>query len=155
MTETTISRYYADDHDRLDELFRQYQSLKAVEWGQARNRFQDFKRGLERHIAWEEDLLFPLFEAKTGMRDVGPIIVMRHEHQQIKYFLNLIDIELQEREQAPEPEEAGLLEVLEVHNWKEEHILYPAIDQCVTPEERRQVFDRMGVTVQDSTRSGL
>ena len=46
--------------------------------------FEKFKFGLHRHIAWEEEILFPLFEEKTGMTDGGPTFVMREEHRQIK-----------------------------------------------------------------------
>ncbi len=83
MADPTISHYYAADHDRLDELFGRFQSSKQSDRTVARHLFAEFKAGLERHIAWEEDLLFPLFEAHTGMHAAGPTAVMRDEHRQI------------------------------------------------------------------------
>ena len=154
MTETTISQYFADDHDRLDELFRQYLSLKATEPGPARQRFLEFKVGLERHIGWEEGILFPLFESRTGMHDSGPTVVMRLEHQEIKRLLNAIDARLLAGQQLPEREESDLVALLETHNWKEEHILYPAIDQHVTAEERRQVVLEMDPPAEGAITSG-
>jgi iron-sulfur cluster repair protein YtfE (RIC family) len=144
MADATISHYYAADHDRLDELFGRFQSSKQSDRGVARLLFAEFKAGLERHIAWEEDLLFPVFEAHTGMRTAGPTAVMRDEHRQIERFLALIDSKLQQADGATDEDEAGLLEILAAHNLKEEHILYPAIDQQLSVHERDGVFAQMG-----------
>ena len=143
MTLTTIAAHYGHDHDRLDRLFGEYRSLKSSDAPRSRACFAEFKAGLERHIGWEEDLLFPLFEEKTGLRD-GPTAVMRHEHRQIKRHLDAIDAALQAGKTGPDPEDDALLEILAAHNWKEEQILYPAIDRAVTEDERRRTFETMG-----------
>lgn len=143
MTQTTIHSYYATDHDRLDELFKQFQASDDL--NKSREFYSAFKAGLERHIVWEEEILFPLFETATGSRNAGPTAVMRQEHQQIKRFLETIAVKLQDAEPVTGPDEVGLLDVLAAHNWKEENILYPAIDQMVSTAEREAVFARMGV----------
>jgi regulator of cell morphogenesis and NO signaling len=148
MTET-FAGFYAGDHDRLDDVFKQYRALKMTDaQAQAHARFQEFKIGLERHIGWEEGLLFPLFEAKTGMHNVGPTIVMRREHQQIRSCLNGIHATLAAGELPPAQQDNDLLAILESHNLKEESILYPMIDRQSTAAEREQVFLRMDGTVQ-------
>lgn len=144
MTETTISTYYADDHDRLDGLFGQFQSTKGNDPTRALEMFEEFSAGLERHIVWEEDILFPLFEAHTGMCDAGPTAVMRHEHRLIRQFLDVIGRRLRQGDTATDTDEAGLLTILGEHNFKEEHVLYPAIDQLLSARERDDVFVRMG-----------
>lgn len=149
MTET-FSGFYAGDHDRLDELFKEYQALKMADaQPQARVRFQQFKADLERHIGWEEHLLFPLFEAKTGMHNVGPTVVMRHEHQQIKEFLNDIHGTLEAGELPSAQQDGNLLTILASHNLKEESVLYPMIDQQATSEEREQIFLSMDGTARN------
>ncbi|OGR89389.1 MAG: hypothetical protein A2992_04485 [Elusimicrobia bacterium RIFCSPLOWO2_01_FULL_59_12] len=140
MSDKTITQYYSDDHDRLDGLFGQFQALKKSDAANARKCFGQFKAGLERHMAWEEEILFPDFEAKTGMRDAGPTQVMRMEHQQIRQLLGSIAAH---QGVGTEPEETQLLETLGSHNQKEEQILYPAIDQRVSAEERRGIYLRM------------
>lgn len=142
MTETSIARLYADDHTRLDGLFRQCRSLMATDPIGARECFRQFKEGLERHIVWEEDLLFPVFEATTGMRESGPTAVMRYEHLQIRQLLDLIDSTLAEGHSSAE-DESRLIAIIDAHNWKEETLLYPMIDQEITAEERRQVLLKM------------
>ena len=61
-----------------------------VDIERAESIFLFFKSELERHIIWEEDILFPVFERKTGIKDGGPTSVMRIEHIQIKNHLQEI-----------------------------------------------------------------
>lgn len=142
MNNDSITEYYSEDHDQLDELFRQFQTLKGSDRQKAIAAFRDFKAGLERHILWEEEILFPSFECKTGPSG-GPTEMMRWEHRQIRGFLNAIADELAQGEGDTAGEEMGLLSVLEAHNQKEEGILYPMIDQMTGPEERTEIFAEM------------
>lgn len=143
MSDETISSYYSADHDRLDELFALYRSSKANEPIAARATFDEFQSGLRRHIAWEEEILFPVFESYTGMRHSGPTAVMRAEHRQIEQCLDTIGRRLHQGDVATDDDDARLVSILESHNFKEEHVLYPAIDDQVTSVERDEVFTRM------------
>ncbi|MDD5216574.1 MAG: hemerythrin domain-containing protein [Candidatus Omnitrophica bacterium] len=138
-----ISKYFQDDHNRLDGLFRTYQTLKLSAVKQAVDAFKTFQWGLERHIVWEEELLFPLFEAKTGMRDSGPTVVMRMEHREIRETLSAIREKVERQNLRTEIEEATLLTVLGAHNQKEETILYPMTDHLANDAERADIFERM------------
>ena len=142
MKAASITQYFELDHDRLDALFEHFQHLKKTATPKAEGNFWEFKSGLESHIAWEEDILFPRFEEKTGMRGTGPTEVMRMEHRQIKQLLEAIRWRLQQAT-VSDLEEAALLEILHAHNQKEEHILYPAIDGLLTDQDRLEVFARM------------
>ena len=142
MKEASITRYFQRDHDRLDALFKQFQHLKKTATPKAEGNFGEFKSGLERHIAWEEDILFLRFEEKTGMGGTGPTEVMRMEHRQIKQLLEAIRQGLQQGT-ASDSDEAALVEILHAHNQKEEQILYPAIDELLTDQDRLEVFARM------------
>ena len=84
---TAIFDFMSKDHDRLDNIFEQFKKASESDISSARGLFLAFKAGLEVHIAREEDILFPIFERETGMRDSGPTAVMRMEHRQIKNFL--------------------------------------------------------------------
>jgi len=139
----TICEFYEQDHDRLDELFKTFQQLKRSDIPKAKGVFEEFKSGLERHIVWEEDLLFPLWEKKTGRSEEGPTVVMRGEHRQIKQQLNAIHGKVLQRNPDSDQEEQALLDILGSHNRKEERALYPAIDQVASPEDRETVFHNM------------
>ncbi len=139
----TISAFYEQDHDRLDELFKTFQKMKRVDFPKAKKAFKAFKFGLQRHIVWEEDVLFPLWEEKTGMSEDGPTFVMRAEHRQIAQQLEAIHGKVADQNPDSDQEEQALLDLLGSHNMKEERVLYPAIDHLTSAEERETVFQNM------------
>jgi len=145
VTAPSITQFYEDDHDRLDGLFAKFQDFKKSDLAKARLHFDEFKNGLERHIRWEEDVLFPVFETKTGHRDTGPTAVMRMEHRDILAILELIQQKLQSDSLQTDAEEARLFGHLGIHNMKEEQILYPSIDRIVSEGERLELFTKMGI----------
>ncbi|HIH15835.1 MAG TPA: hemerythrin domain-containing protein [Candidatus Diapherotrites archaeon] len=142
MTEK-VKDFMGADHDRLDAIFQEYLRALPKDKAGALRFFAGFKVGLQRHIVWEEEILFPLFEERTGMKEAGPTAVMRQEHRQIKGFLEEIHDKFGEKNPAAGEAEEGLLEVLKAHNEKEENILYPWIDQSVSEKERAEAFARM------------
>jgi len=131
------------DHDRLDGIFKKFQAAKNKDYGIAKRLFHEFKTGLERHIAWEEEMLFPLFENKTGMHNTGPTEVMRMEHKQIKEFLEGIHSKIAKKDMKTDEFEEGLIETLTPHNDKEENILYPMIDSHISEKEREEALKKM------------
>jgi len=143
MENRIISRYFEVDHDRLDELFKNFQTLKRMDYPRSKEYFIAFKQGLQRHIVWEEDILFPLFEKKTGITSGGPTHVMRMEHRQIAEHLEAVHQKVKVADRNSDEEETKLISVLAIHNQKEEHILYPAIDHAVTEADREAVFEAM------------
>lgn len=145
----TITTFYEEDHDRLDELFKTFQRLKRSDFPKAKDAFKEFKIGLQRHIVWEEELLFPLWEEKTGMIEDGPTPVMRFEHSQIKQYLDAIHQKVEGQNPDTDREEQALLQVLGSHNRKEERALYPAIDNVTSAEERATIFSSMNTIPED------
>jgi len=143
---TTILDFMSVDHDRLDNKIRMYSKEKLLDIERAESFFLSFKSELERHIIWEEDILFPVFERKTGIKDGGPTSVMRMEHTQIKDHLQEIKRKLHTKKiQNPCKEEVALFKVLESHNQKEENILYPGIDNLTSEQEKQQMIKQMSV----------
>lgn len=141
-TNASVTEFMSRDHDRLDALFQDYQLLRKKDPKAAAGTFARFAEGLRRHIVWEEELLFPVFERRTGMTDAGPTAVMRLEHREIQEKLEEIRSGLEHGRDTVRHEER-LLEVLTDHNGKEEMILYPWMDSSATPSEREDVLARM------------
>ncbi|MBI5398320.1 hemerythrin domain-containing protein [Candidatus Woesearchaeota archaeon] len=142
-----ILEFMGKDHDRLDSIFEKFRH-SANDPDELRQRFHDFKIGLQRHIVWEEDILFPVFENNTGMRDSGPTAVMRMEHRKIKEFLEKIHQSIargiaQGAAAEIDRQAGGLIEVLSDHNNKEEEILYPWIDETLSEKELDEIFAKM------------
>ena len=149
---STINQYFAADHDRLDALFAfVFNSYQATP-DRALEAFKVFHQGLIIHIAWEEQVLFPVFEAATGMSG-GPTHVMRIEHERIK---RLCDDALTAFADANEQLTDSLQQLqamLEEHNYKEEHILYPAIDSLLDEQALANVFVSMAKVADQSAQA--
>ncbi|MDH4328538.1 MAG: hemerythrin domain-containing protein [Nitrospira sp.] len=145
----TITAYYEEDHDRLDELFKTFQISKRSDFTKAKEAFKEFKVGLQRHIVWEEELLFSIWEEKTGMIEDGPTPMMRHEHSQIRQLLDAIHQKVEGQNLDTDQDEQALLNLLSSHNRKEERALYPAIDNVTNAEERATVFSNMNAIPKD------
>jgi len=139
----TIRAFFEQDHDRLDALFHSFQTLKRQDFAKAKEAFKEFLFGLQRHIVWEEELLFPLWEEKTGMAEGGPTFVMRAEHRRIGEQLDAIHRKVAEQNPDSDQEEQALVALLGSHNMKEERVLYPALDEVTTQEERDAVYRNM------------
>ena len=138
-----ITEFMGQDHDRLDGLFKDFQAAKDSDLAEAKRFFAEFKRGLQRHIVWEEEFLFPRFESRTGISGNGPTAVMRLEHRRIKELLDGIHDRVAAGNEETGEYEHELRDVLMVHNTKEEAILYPAIDRCVSAKEAAELIAEM------------
>ena len=141
--QSTITEFYEQDHDRLDELFKTFQRLKRSDFAKAKEAFKEFKYGLQRHIVWEEEILFSLWEKETGISEGGATSVMRTEHRQIGQHLEAIHQKVVDQNPDSDQEEQELLNILGSHNMKEERVLYPGIDRVTSAKAREAVFQNM------------
>ena len=137
--EPSISSEFTRDHCRLDVLFEDARRLATADnLGGAAAAFRRFAYELARHIAAEEKQLFPMFDARAGMR--GPTTMMRHEHRELERLMAVAAASL-EREDAATfaTEAAALAAILGTHNLKEERVLYPRTDAVVDESERARL----------------
>lgn len=113
-------------HKHCDELFAKAEELAyAGDWDACAAASMQFLGELEAHFATEEQVLFPAFEAATGM-SAGPTQVMRMEHAQMRDLLAQIDGAVKKRDRDAFGGAADtLLILMQQHNMKEENILYP------------------------------
>lgn len=134
----SIVGYMQTDHARLDVIMARFKdSVKSGDWDEAFSHFKEFDHGLRRHIKVEEELLFPIFEDKTGMKDAGPTLVMRMEHEDIRETLTRTFCATKAGDESAVRESSdALVNYLLDHNMKEEHVLYPELDACVNETER-------------------
>ena len=139
----SVSEFMGKDHDRLDGLYQSFKIIKQEDLKKAQAVFVEFRSGLERHIGWEEEILFPSFEGRTGMFEAGPTVVMRYEHKQIKDYLKQIQDQIDKENNQTEDLEKSLMNVLTTHNYKEEAILYPWIDTSLSAADCQQMLAKM------------
>lgn len=134
--EAGASPFFIADHRACDDTWAALEAAaSAGDAATSQARWETFHTALQRHFRMEEEVLFPALEEATGMRDAGPVAVMKHEHQQMRALLT----ELSRAAQAGDYQ--GLLDqgdtllmVIQQHNAKEEGILYPLADRTLEPQ---------------------
>lgn len=133
------------DHDRLDALeAAAFEKQASGDLQLARELYVEFASGLKRHIGFEEQLLFPAFEEKTGMPPTaGPTAVMRAEHREIEALLGQIEAGIADAAAPVESLRRSFHAVLGDHNLKEEQILYPTTDNLLGEEGADRLVERI------------
>ena len=140
----SVTSYLAWDHDRLDEVLRSVSvAVRNGRFEEASARYDRFESGLLRHLRVEEELVFPVFEARSGMTS-GPTDVMRDEHRHVRQALQVMRRGLQGSDAGGYEDGLRFFDsVLPDHNAKEEHILYPTLDRLLRPAERAALVSRL------------
>jgi iron-sulfur cluster repair protein YtfE (RIC family) len=132
-------------HKHCDELFADAEAVVASkDWERARPLVARFRAELDTHFCTEEEVLFPAFEAVTGMVG-GPTQMMRFEHAQMR---DLMDQMVGAVSGGDANTFAGVAETLLIfmqqHNMKEENILYPMCDRSLAAQ-----LGTLGVTLRE------
>jgi DUF438 domain-containing protein len=119
-------------HKHCDEIFASAEEACADgNWDAGGKAFALLLNQLETHFTSEEEVLFPAFEAATGMTS-GPTEVMRGEHRQMRDLLAQMEGALAVRDSDTFGGAAEtLLILMQQHNMKEENILYPMCDNAL------------------------
>ena len=125
-------RFFTADHRRCDEIWARVEAAAdAADAGALRTQFGAFEAALRQHLEIEEHVLFPAFEAATGMRG-GPTQVMRMEHTQMRSLLARMAKAAADGD-ADGVVDTGdtLLMLIQQHNLKEEGMLYPMCERAL------------------------
>lgn len=121
-----------DHHKHCDDLFVAAEdAVQRGDWAAATAAFSRFDDQMKAHFEAEEGVLFPTFEAASGMSD-GPTQMMRYEHEQMRSLLGQLAAACSARDGDSYAGVAEtLLMLIQQHNMKEENILYPMCDQAL------------------------
>lgn len=126
--------FFTSDHRACDQEWALVE--KAVDDGdaaRAREAFAVFDASMRRHLAMEEDVLFPAFEARTGS-SMGPTQVMRIEHERMRGLLAQMAATAASNVEGLVDLGDTLLMLVQQHNVKEEGILYPMAERALARE---------------------
>lgn len=141
MNHSSVHAFFTSDHRACDEAWAAVEAAVDSGGGQA-EAWADFNRKMHGNLQREESVLFPAFEAATGMTQ-GPTMVMRHEHEQMRGVM------LQMQAAADRADWDGLLEhgdtlmmLIQQHNMKEEGALFPMADQALA-SQWQQLAERL------------
>jgi hemerythrin-like domain-containing protein len=132
--ETGLTEFFEQDHRDCDARWVDVEELlDTADVEAALSAWQKYDKAMHRHLAMEEEVLFPAFDAKSGMAGSGPVAVMKMEHQQMRGLLKQIG-EAIEAGNAEEAMDTGdtLLMLIQQHNIKEESTLYPMAESLLS-----------------------
>jgi len=124
-------------------MLREYRRIKNEDERQAGTLFGEFKSRLERHMLWEEDILFPRVEANIGMNLPAPSIRARSQHREIKRVVDELYKQLVGKQKRTDELEKELEDMWDEHDREEERILYAWIDLSLSEEEKQKALDLM------------
>ena len=135
MTAPGLADFFTHDHRSCDELWTRVEAAGEEGAESIAAAWRRFDRSLRSHLAMEEEVLFPAFEAATGMTDSGPTFVMRMEHDQMRGLLDQMGAALERGDpQALLDQGDTLLMLIQQHNQKEEGMLYPMSERALASE---------------------
>ncbi len=141
-------------HRELEEIFfRHQEALLLCEIDRAVEELRRHEAKLFVHIQDEEDLLLPIYEARTDKIPGGPVELFTGEHKKMKMFiaefyetLNRIRVEsgsyLRRSIIALMDRQFMYKHLSEHHDLREKNILYPWLDRITSDEERRGLLKR-------------
>ena len=128
-----ISERMTAEHRACEALFMEAEAAVAgADWAAAEAALSRFQAAVVAHFRAEEEQLFPAFERRTGIRH-GPTRVMCYDHDEIRGKLATLEKAVRERERgAYLAASETFLMLMQLHNSKEESVIYPMSDQYLS-----------------------
>ena len=135
-TNQSLREFFTLDHRHLDDKWAEVEAAaQAGDVDAEKESWRAFQGELLRHLRMEEEVMFPAFEQATGMTEGGPTFVMRSEHDQMRGLIEQMGAAA-DGDDYEELVDMGdtLLMLMQQHNQKEEHMLYPMAEQALTAD---------------------
>lgn len=139
---SNIKEFLTNDHRECDEAFAVMEDAVSEGSDGAHAKFEKFYDDLNNHFSMEETVLFPAFEAATGMAE-GPTKVMEMEHEQMRELLAKLRAALEGKDKEKFFSVSETLMILmQQHNMKEEQMLYTMAEQYLG-DDAEHIVSRM------------
>ena len=147
--DVTVADLLEEDHRRLDALGAEMCQLAESAPARAFVAARMLDSGLRRHFRIEEDVLFPMYDERSGLEKTGPTTIMRREHEAMGVYLarvtdaaeRLLGAEgRRDAAAALRSAHRGLADVLSEHNAKEERAVFPFLDKTSRARDREAML---------------
>jgi regulator of cell morphogenesis and NO signaling len=141
----TLGDFFERDHARLDSLWAEFVSLRMEDPDGARRAFEGFRAGLERHMKWEDELLFAEFARRVD--DHGRLLtdLLIWEHEGLRRWLDRLASDQGCAGLDADLECIAFAGTLAGHNRREETLVYPEVDGLLGAPVAAQVMLAMTV----------
>lgn len=138
MAHTDISLRFLGEHEKLNDLFKDFRKLKKDNASRAWQLFQEFFLILQQHLMVEEKIIFPVFSRKCRERR-NVIEKLLEEHEKIRGHIESIRGHIQRGDFRTDRDEVLLQSALDEHERNESASFYPLLDRCITREEDHMI----------------
>jgi len=137
---------FREEHAAIKEHLRHMsQMIQVIPGGMTEIQKQNMTRLVEAlkghilpHAEWEEKVLYPVIDQKTGSGKYAFTAAMRHEHRIVERWID----QLASESEKGTPDTTlfvrradQLLGLILAHFEDEEEVLLPVLDESMTPEE--------------------
>ena len=131
------------DHEWLDGLLDRLKAEVRSSAPAAGEALRGFTGGLEHHMEWEDQHLFPAVKARASPKEIRSIESLEIDHERLRETLRSLATSLA----AGDFGSAGTLvewlgTLLEGHNYDEEHGVYVEADRLLGAADRRRLIER-------------
>ncbi len=137
--------------DLVNEFGLHQQALVALDIPAATEHLRVFGGMLRRHIADEEEILFPMYVRVEPLQEGGIGLYLKEHERMLRLLERFEEAMLSLREMGPD-RSAWVVEILEHesrfkglvrhHDERERNVLYPALDRATTAAERLELIGR-------------
>lgn len=140
----TLTELLAADHDVAEQSLRAIVShVEAGDFAHALAECLVMEPELRRHIAVEEEIVFPVFELRLGMVG-GATLALREEHREIERAMALMSGSLAAGSAPGFQDAYRSFEATFVdHARREETLLYPSLDGALSTAETEKLAQRL------------
>jgi regulator of cell morphogenesis and NO signaling len=143
--------FLLSEHHELDEFFNKHQrALLMRDLDGAVAMLTTFENALNRHIAYEDEVLLPLFAAKRAETEGATLPIFHAEHAKLRQMcaklsqdaINLYDsCDILGSILKLLDEEALFKGLFSHHAQRETNLLFPRLDACTTELERVKALE--------------
>lgn len=135
-------------HRELEVAFLRHQeALLALDLAEASRALKTYEQALLAHMRHEEDRLIPVYAARAGRIEGGPVELFLGEHRKMREFLESFaaDLEGMRGQEGAAlrgavialfDRQAMYKHLVEHHDRREQNVLYPQLDRVTGVDER-------------------
>jgi len=137
-----ISDFMKLHHKMLTVMLDEFRSSKK-DTPKRERLFANFASLLEKHMIFEEEVLFPLFEGKTGTESLNKSTsTLRKDHKQVRDLAEKIK-KMMNNNADTDKLENHLVEILQEHEKTEFDIVYPWLDEAIGEDAAKAIIRGM------------
>lgn len=150
MTATLTFSSVLEEHSELEDLFAKHQrALLIKDVPAAVATLKTFENELCRHIAFEDQVLLPLYASKRAEVEGAALPIFHAEHRKLKEMASKLVRQTDALDGSPDllgsiiqlfDDEALFKSLFAHHGLREENLLFPALDACTTETEREKAL---------------